>query len=112
MKAKTLLLLAAATLCLLRQPAVAAEKAEAIDIGSRLELFVDRHLIDSMQGVSLKQHHPVDAGEAMKFDLPWEGPYCAYCTVIKDGDTYRMYYRGQASVVLGDGEPTETTCYA
>src|SRR5688500_3087991 len=51
------------------------------DIASRLELFVDRYLIDRTQGVALRLHRPVDAGVALKFDRPWEGQYCAYCTV-------------------------------
>ena len=32
--------------------------SETVDIGSRLELFVDEYLIDSMSGVSLQLHRP------------------------------------------------------
>ncbi len=36
-----------------------APAAEPIDVGSRLELFVDRHLIDRLDGGALKLHAPV-----------------------------------------------------
>ena len=85
--------------------------AEAITIGSRLELFVDDFLIDGMDGVALKLHEPRPAGKVLAFDKPWEGRYCGYVTVIKDGDLYRMYYRG-LPVAKADGSDAETTCYA
>ena len=57
-------------------PAVIAIGAEtSIDIGSRLELFVDYFLIDSLDGANLKLHHPIPAGVAIKFDNPWEGEF-------------------------------------
>ena len=37
---------------------------EPKDIGSRLELFVDRFLIAEMKGTSLKLHEPVKAARA------------------------------------------------
>src|SRR5688572_28138663 len=60
------------------------------NIGSRRELFVDDFLIERMQGTRQMLHQPVDAGTVLHFNQPWEGPYCAYCTVIKDGPTYRL----------------------
>lgn len=47
---------------------------EPVNIGSRLELFVDRYLIDRMSGTELRLNHPVDAGNVLSFDQPWEGP--------------------------------------
>lgn len=82
-----------------------------LHIGSRRELFVDHHLIDTLQGAQLKLHTPVRAGPVLKFDRPWEGAFCGYCTVIKDGDTYRLYYRGLPAAGR-DGSNRETTCYA
>jgi len=81
------------------------------DIGSRLELFVDHYLIERLQGAQLKLTHPVDAGVAIKFDHPWEGAFSGYVTVIKDGPTYRMYYRC-LPVAGKDGSENEATCYA
>ena len=36
-----------------------------LDIGSRLELFVDDYLIDRMEGISLDFHHPTPKEVAM-----------------------------------------------
>lgn len=67
---------------------------EAPDIGNRLELFVDRHRIASMNGARLKLHPPDEREVALRTDAPWEGPGSAYFTVFEDGDRFRMYYRG------------------
>jgi len=83
---------------------------EPLDIASRRELFVDRFLIERLDGVRLKLHEPRDEGVVLRYDQPWEGPYCAYNTVIHDGDRHRLYYRGKvASARDGIGE---VTCYA
>ena len=67
----------------------------ALDIGSRLELFVDAYLIEETKGSArLRLHHPQPAGVAFRFDQPWEGPGSGYCTIIKDQDAYRLYFRG------------------
>ena len=86
-----------------------ARESERIDIGSRRELFVDSYLIDHLDGVRLVLHHPHDEGPVLKFDEPWEGPFCGYCTVIKDEDKYRFYYRGLPEASR-DGSEQEVTC--
>ncbi|UCG59069.1 MAG: hypothetical protein JSU70_06080 [Phycisphaerales bacterium] len=92
-------------------PACHARSPESIDIGSRLEPFVDRHLIDRLDGTRLVLHAPHDEGPVLKFDLPWEGPFCGYCTVIKDDEKYRFYYRGLPAASR-NGSSREVTCYA
>lgn len=84
---------------------------DVIELGSRRELFVDHFLIDNLDNVQLTLNRPRDEGIAMEFDKPWEGLFCGYCTVIKDGDLYRLYYRGRPSVGA-DGSPDEVYCYA
>jgi hypothetical protein len=64
------------------------------NIGSRLELFVDNWLLDRMDGVSLRMHHPVPREIALEFDRPWEGDASFDPVVMKDGDRYRLWYRG------------------
>jgi len=81
------------------------------DIGARLELFVDDYLIASLDGAALKLHAPRPAETVLAFDEPWEGRYCGYVTVIKDGDLFRLYYRGLPNAGK-DGSAAETTCYA
>lgn len=64
----------------------------SIDIGTRMELFVDDHLIERMTGTSLVMHPPRIREIAIVHDQPWEGNNCGYHTVFQDGDRYRMYY--------------------
>ena len=78
----------------------ATNEFEPIDIGSRLELFVDDYLIDKMQGVTRKLHPPQRREVVMTFDRPWEGNHAIVYSLFQDGDMYRMYYRGRG------------TCYA
>ncbi len=88
-----------------------ASAAEPLAIGSRLELFVDHYLIEKLDGCSMKLHEPKLAGVALQLNQPWEGSFCSYFTAIKDGDKYRLYYRGSPEG-RGDGSTTETTCMA
>jgi len=72
-----------------------ALSAQPIDIGSRLELFVDDYLIDSMSGaVQLQLHRPTRREIVFETDAPWEGNASVFNSVFQDGDLYRMYYRG------------------
>ncbi len=84
--------------------------AELIDIGSRRELFVDKYLIERMEGVRLKLHTPQDAGKVFVLDRPWEG-FGGYPTVIHNGGKFQFYYRGKTGMTNA-GNPDETTCYA
>ena len=90
--------------------------AAPIDLGSRLELLADSYVIDSMAGgAALRIHHPVPREVALMHDAPWEGNNCCYHTVFRDGDVYRMYYRGSGLEVDGKSlkEPHHAvTCYA
>jgi hypothetical protein len=88
-----------------------AQDEERIDLGSRREIFVDLYLIDKLNGAEVQLHEPIDEGNVLKFDNPWEGQFSGYCTIIKDGGTYRAYYRGIPTVGK-DGSNVEVTCYA
>ncbi len=74
----------------------ASQPTEAVvDIGSRRELFVDSFLVDHLKGQArLRLHHPVPQEEVLVFDAPWEGSGSVYVSILKDGDIYRMYYKG------------------
>ncbi len=58
------------------------------------EIFVDRFLIESLEGAALTLAEPRDEGAVLRFDKPWEGLFSGYATVIRDGDVLRLYYRG------------------
>ena len=82
---------------------------DPVNIGSRLELFVDSLLVENLNGVELCLHSPV------KLSLPESPVKGGYMTVIKDGDLYRAYYRVIDENVAGektDGTTAEYTCYA
>ena len=93
-------------------------RTKPIDISSRLELFVDQYLIDTLQGVTRELHFPERQGPVMTFDRPWEGAGTNNVTVFADvtpgGDPYyRMYYRGNRSPEQApDLGGLEVTCYA
>jgi len=84
--------------------------AQIIDIGSDRELFVDNYLVEDLKEASLELQHPVDEGEVLQFDLPWEGAFSAYVTIIQDGDIFKAYYRGLPAI--GNDQFKEVTCYA
>jgi len=89
-------------------------EAAPIDIGSRLELMVDDYLIARMEGVRLRLHHPQPREVGLVLDRPWEGSGSGYVTVIREGDLYRMWYKGSALKVR-DGRllpVTDSVCYA
>lgn len=60
---------------------------EPIDIGDRLELFVDDLLIGQLQNSKLKLHPPQRLrGRPTR-------PFGHYATILQDGDKLRLYYR-------------------
>ncbi len=83
---------------------------DAIDIGSRRELFVDDLLIDRLNGARLELHPPQPREIVLRFDQLWEGLYSGYETVLRDGDTLRFYYRGMPAA--RHTEDVEVTCVA
>ncbi|MFQ6096616.1 MAG: hypothetical protein ACE5O2_02740 [Armatimonadota bacterium] len=107
-----LLLCCAAVLAQTMAPAEAQPEGAVRDIGSRLEPFVDDWLIESMDGAQLRLHHPVPREVVFTFDRPWEGNVCAYVTVFKDGDKFRMYYRGAHYDWETKKTTHQLTCYA
>ena len=90
--------------------AIPANAADPLEIGSRLELFVDHHLVERFEGTALKLNPPRDEGEVLRFDRPWEGVFSGYGTVLHEGDRYLLYYRGKPDF-QSDGI-AEVVCYA
>jgi hypothetical protein len=91
--------------------------AEAIDIGSRRELFVDDFMIGKLSGKAEQRlHHPQAREIVMVHDAPWEGSGSGYHSVFRDGDLYRMYYKAWQLTVtaagVNTGEHPLYCCYA
>jgi hypothetical protein len=105
MKLNTLLIL------VLFAPTLVA--SEPIDVGNRLELFIDDHLIGKMTG-DVSQQLVLPAAQDVVFvtNESWEGNTCAYYTLFQDGDIYRMIYRGSQHDGIRKSAHKEVTCYA
>jgi len=86
---------------------------DVVDIGSRLELFVDHFLIDEMTGTHLKLNKPRYAGVAfpmMEKDRPWENPFFGYFSIVQRPEKVQIYYQAKTKMTAS-GED-EVTCYA
>ena len=72
--------------------------ADPIDIGSRRELFVDNLLVNRLDGVRHRLHHPRPAEIAVTLDQPWEKRFYNGVSVIHDNHTvndkprFLLYY--------------------
>ena len=88
-----------------------SQNKEVIRVGNNREIFIDNYLIDKLDGTQIIKHTPHDEGAVLNFDKPWEGVFCGYCTLIKDGGLFRVYYRGLPTDGK-DGSNAETTCVA
>jgi hypothetical protein len=66
----------------------------SVEINSRLELFIDDYLVDSMAGGAERRlHHPVPREIILEMDKPWEGKTVGYFAVVQDGKLIRIYYK-------------------
>ena len=70
-----------------------------LEIGSRLELFVDDWLIEDMDGAELRLHQPIPRETVLQFDRSWESPVSSCSTVMLDEGRYRLWYRAGADAV-------------
>lgn len=78
---------------------------ESIGLGTRRELFVDKYLIENLEGVTLKLHEPrpTEAMEQPANDME-------YGTIIQDDTLFRMYSREGRGAKF-DGDDKEVTRY-
>ena len=67
-----------------------------IDIGAGRWVCWDWELIETSENARLDMHKPVRKNVALKCDAPWETVGCGYPSLIKVGDTYRVYSRAKA----------------
>lgn len=88
-----------------------AQAQRPLELGGARQLFLDDHLVESVDGVRFELGRPLDEGAVFQFDRSWEGPFSGYSTVIQDGDRYLLYYRGLPEAG-GDNTNREVTCVA
>lgn len=116
LKASAALGAAATQLLLPGAPLRGAEgdEPDVVDIGARRELFVDAFLVGQLNGARRILHHPTPREVSLERNKPWEGNVSGYTTVFRDGDLYRMYYRG-TDTIYTQGKVTsphpEVVCY-
>jgi len=89
-----------------------AAETGLIDVGTRLELFVDDYLIDRLAGTRLNLHKPRPREVVIVHDAPWEGSTSHGHVVFQDGDLYRMYYRAAEWDQIADDQLHYSACYA
>ncbi len=75
-------------------PTGLAQAQEIREVGTDLQLFIDDWLVESMQQTRRVLHRPQAKEIAIELDRPWEGSYLYDPSILKDGDRYRMWYRG------------------
>lgn len=88
--------------------------ATVLPLADRRELFVDRALIERIDGAELRLQTPRPAGVVFRFDRPWEGIVSGYVTVLEDNGRFLLYYRGRPSTSHADAsdEAREVSCVA
>lgn len=83
---------------------------EAVDIGSRRELFVDDWLIDEFKGARLELQRTERREIAFEADAAWEDTVGSALSLVQDGDSLRLYYR--AGILRGETEDDQIIALA
>jgi hypothetical protein len=81
-------------------PAAQSGGPQVLDIGDQRQVFIDGRFLMVSRGVELVMHPPRKTGErTIAPDRPWEGHGIGTnASVIKDGDTYHMWYPAHRGV--------------
>lgn len=104
-------LLQALTFLLLTSHCAAADKNDAVHVGSRRQLFVDGHLIESLVDVHRQLHHPVKRNVAIAPEHPWEKYGVSYMVAIPEDGAFKAWYRVDAAA-FGGSDRISMTAYA
>ena len=64
-----------------------------LEIGSRRQVFIDERFLGSAKGIELVVHPPTKTGElTIVPEHSWETSIYAYSTILKEEDTYHLWY--------------------
>ena len=82
-----------------------------VALGSRRELFVDRFLVDRLEGAALHLHPPERREVVFQVSQPWESACTACYNLVQEGDRTLLYYRGFYPIGedYADGAASQTT---
>ena len=99
---------------ILAQTTAAAATDKVWDVGDRRQLFIDHRFIAESFNADLCLHQATKTGEMnIKPDKPWEvGGVGPYSSVLKDGDTYMMWYHVMSSVQWDVDKEAGAICLA
>ncbi len=68
---------------------------------AKREVCWDMHIVEKNENVKLTMHKPVKKNIAFEFDTAWEGAKVHYLAAVKEGEKYRLYYRGEGDDING-----------
>lgn len=80
-----------------------------ISFGERVEMMVDKYLIQSTENVTFRKNEPIDHGKVIGFDAPWEQTGSLGTSVLYDGEKIMCYYRGFPATD-DDSDEHQTAC--
>jgi len=73
------------------------------NLGSGRMVCWDDFLIDKAENTEIRMHKPVKREKVFTCDAQWEGNCSGYESMLKIGDTYKLYYRAQNIVFHANG---------
>jgi len=88
---------------------------DALELGTRKQLFIDDYLMESSEGIELKMNPPRrDGAELITPDQPWErGGYIGvYSSVVQDQGKVRVWYDLILPTGEGPYDHQRCVCYA
>lgn len=75
-------------------PLPICEAADVLNIAGQRQLLIDGRFFQDARGAVLAVHPAAKTGDrTLQADRPWEGGVGSYCSVLKDGDTYHLWYK-------------------
>jgi hypothetical protein len=96
------------TLSVNSQPGI----APPIQLGTRLEPFVDTWLLENQENITHRLTPPVKEEIVLVAGAPWESDSSNYYVFVQDEEKVRLYYRGYHTLGYDDASPQQATCYA
>ncbi|MHC4675073.1 MAG: hypothetical protein ACYTBZ_21520 [Planctomycetota bacterium] len=94
--------------------AFASSGTAVLDIADRRQVFIDGRFLAEAYNVALHVHQPAKTGEMnIKPEHLWEvGGVGPYSNVVKEGNTYHMWYHVMASLQWDGDDKSGSICYA
>ena len=75
------------------------------NLSDRREVCWDTHIVESMENARVQMHKPERKNVVLECNEKWEELRAGYLSVLKLGDTYRLYYRS------GGGRNRKKECF-